>query len=75
MNAREINELTRHELEALHDEMLDEIYEPYRMGSMNFMPSDILKSDPGAYNKSVLDYEDSLLRDAEDEDEDEEEES
>ena len=72
MNAREINELTRDELEALHDEMLDEVYEPYRMGSMEFMPSDILKSDPVAYNESVLDYEDSLLRNAEEEEDEDE---
>lgn len=50
----------REQLESRFDEMLDECYEPFKMGELIFMPSDILKScDPVAYRCAVADFEDS----------------
>lgn len=44
--------------ESEFDESLDDCHETYKLGSMTFYPSDILKScDPIAYRCSKLDYE------------------
>jgi hypothetical protein len=43
------------------DEMLDECYPPYRIGSMTFYASQILYDcDPIAYRIGVSEYEDCL---------------
>lgn len=43
------------------DEMLDEIYEPYKLGELIFYPSDILYScDPVAYDIEANDYESEI---------------
>jgi len=53
-----------------HDEMLDECYEPYKMGIYTFYASDILYDcDPIAYAQSVSEYEDWQQREAKEEDE------
>jgi len=58
----------RESLESRFDDMLDECYEPFTMGDLIFMPSDILKScDPVAYRVGLCEFEDF-------EDEEEEEE-
>jgi hypothetical protein len=45
------------DIEIMHDEMLDDVYEPYVMGELTFYPSDILKDcDTIAYNMSIRDY-------------------
>jgi hypothetical protein len=50
------------------DEMLDECYEPYKIGEMTFYASDILKNcDPIAYRIGVSEHEDFM---AEEEEED-----
>ena len=47
--------------EELFDEFLDEIYPSYKMGELEFSPSDILKScDPIAYRIYLADYESEL---------------
>jgi hypothetical protein len=49
------------ELENAFDEMLNECYPVYKIGDMEFYPSQILKEcDPIAYRVSVSDYEASL---------------
>lgn len=56
-----MSKFTEPELEAMFDEFLDEVYEPFKMGELAYMPSDILKScDPVAYRCMLNDYEDSL---------------
>jgi hypothetical protein len=41
------------------DEMLDECYEPFKIGEMTFYASDILRDcDPIAYRIAVGEYED-----------------
>jgi hypothetical protein len=43
------------------DEMLDECYPTYSIGSMTFYPSQILfECDPIAYQIGVVEYEDSI---------------
>jgi hypothetical protein len=43
------------------DEMLDECYEPFKMGVLTFHASDILREcDPIAYRIAVGEYEDEL---------------
>lgn len=40
------------------DEVLNEVYEPFKMGDLTFYPADILaKCDPIAYRIEVADYE------------------
>lgn len=46
------------------DEMLDECYPPYTIGSLTFYPSRILfECDPIAYQIGVVEYEDSIEED------------
>lgn len=43
------------------DEMLDECYPTYKIGTMEFYPSQILfECDPIAYQIGVIEFEDSL---------------
>lgn len=53
-----------HDLERMHDEMLDECCEPVRIGSLTYDPSQVLKSvDPIAYRESMHNYADCLCKD------------
>jgi len=64
LELEEIEMLTEYEARGMYDEMLDECYEPYNMGGMEYMPSDILKEcDPIAYRVGFSDYADSLAED------------
>lgn len=47
---------TESDLMVQFDEMLDEVYDPFEMGGMTFLPSQILKSDSGAYRESFLNW-------------------
>jgi len=52
--------IQEHEAMERFDDMLDEVYEPYNMGGMEYMPSQILKEcDPIAYRVSLADYIDA----------------
>ncbi len=54
------------ELEALHDEMLDEVVGDICIGSLTYSASHVLKStDPIAYRMSVGEYVDVLIEDGE----------
>lgn len=49
------------------DEMLNEVYEPFKMGDLTFYPADILyHCDPIAYRVSVSDWE-SMNQDGDEE--------
>lgn len=55
------------------DEMLDECYEPYKIGKLTFWASDILREcDPVAYRIGVSEYEDYVEENADDEGDDDE---
>lgn len=58
----DINEkYTQEELEEMHDEMLDEIYPPFKIGYTDFFASQILANcDPIMYQISVNEYIDHL---------------
>lgn len=61
------DKFTREELETMHDEMLDELYPPYRIGFSDFYASQILHNcDPIMYSISVDEYVD-FLQEQEDE--------
>lgn len=48
------------------DEMLDECYEPFKMGELTYYASDILRHcDPIAYRIGVSEHEDYLAEDEE----------
>ena len=52
------------DIEAMFDEFLDEVYPSFKMGELEFFPSDILKScDPIAYRCGLADYESELEAD------------
>jgi len=52
---------TQEELEQMHDEMLDELYPPYKIGYSDFYASQILANcDPIMYQISVQEYADFL---------------
>lgn len=54
---------TQHELETAWDQLLDETYPCFYLGSSVFMPSQILKTlDPIMYNEGLLDFEDGLMK-------------
>lgn len=58
---------TQEELEEMHDEMLDEVYTPYKIGDVNFYASQILANcDPIMYSISVDEFAD-FLQEQEDE--------
>jgi hypothetical protein len=51
------------ELEAAWDQLLDEVYPCFYLGSSVFMPSQILKTlDPIMYREGLLDFEDGLMQ-------------
>ena len=50
-----------------YDELLNEFGE-IKIGSLTFMPSDVIKKcDPIAYDQGLLDFEDMMLRNLEEE--------
>lgn len=52
---------TQEELEEMHDEMLDETYPTFKIGSQEFYASQILANcDPILYDISVSEYADFL---------------
>lgn len=52
---------TQEELEEMHDEMLDEVYAPYKIGDATFYASNILANcDPIMYSISVDEFADYL---------------
>ena len=58
---------TQEELEEMHDEMLDEVYAPFKIGDVNFYASQILSNcDPIMYSISVDEFAD-FLQEQEDE--------
>jgi hypothetical protein len=58
---------TQEELEQMHDEMLDEVYQPYKIGYADFYASQILANcDPIMYQISVDEFAD-FLQEQEDE--------
>lgn len=58
-------EPNEHEAEEAYEVMLDECYEPFRIGQMEYRPSYVLKEvDPVAYRCGLIDYIDGIeLRD------------
>lgn len=69
-----VSEMTDREIEESLAELLDELYEPFKMGGeLTFSPSDIVKScDPIAWRMMVNEHEDYLLEREEEEQEDDE---
>lgn len=64
---KELN-MTESEIEESLVQLLDEIYEPFKMGELTFYPSDILKScDPIAWRMAVSEHEDYLAEKLEEE--------
>jgi len=58
---------TQEELEEQFDEMMDELYPPYKIGELTYYASQILNNcDPIAYQISVQEYAD-FLQEQEDE--------
>lgn len=56
--------LTEREGLDMLDEMLDDCNEPYRLGYLEFSPSEILKKlDPVAYREEAINYFDALAED------------
>jgi hypothetical protein len=54
------------EVKKMFDEMLDESYPVVTMGQLTFYPSQILREcDPIAYNESLLDFEDAIIKNEE----------
>ena len=50
-----------------YDELLNEFGE-IKIGSLTFMPSDVIKKcDPISYDQGLLDFEDMMLRNLEEE--------
>ena len=59
---------SQEELEVMHDEMLDELYPPYKIGYSDFYASQILANcDPIMYQISVDEYIDFLQEQEDDE--------
>ena len=49
-------------LAPLYDQMLDELNDEIRIGSLRYTPSDVLKAvDPIAYEQGFLDYLDYIM--------------
>lgn len=56
-------EVTHNELEERVEETLNEVYGPFIMGDLTYMPSDILRElDPIAWRMTVGDEHDSLMQ-------------
>lgn len=59
-----MSKLSWRELEELHDEMLDDCCELITIGTLTYLPSDVLKStDPIAYRCSLNECIDCLVSD------------
>jgi hypothetical protein len=57
--------LTKQDLIERYEELLDEVYEPAKIGYSEFMPSRIFKElDPIAYRVGFDDYINSLIEDS-----------
>lgn len=53
-------------LAPLYDQMLDELNDEIRIGSLRYTPSDVLKAvDPIAYEQGFYDYLDYLIKEDE----------
>jgi len=53
--------ITEAELEEKFNEMLDDCYDPFHFGGVDYMPSDVLKStDPVHHELGMQDYADHL---------------
>ena len=58
------DEIGRNELEELYDDWLDEVYEPYVIGEIEFSASTVLKEcDPIAYRVYKSDWVDAQIAD------------
>jgi hypothetical protein len=59
--------MTELELEELWDDALDEGQEPIKIGTLSYMPSQVLKAvDPIAYRIGKYDFADFYLKEEED---------
>ena len=57
-------ELTDHDIEVMHDDMLDEVVGDLQIGNLTFSPSRVLKTcDQIAYRCSLNEYIDVLVDD------------
>ena len=55
---------SEHEVIQAYEEALNEAYEPYRIGQVEYEPATVLKRvDPVVYREGLLDYADSLAED------------
>jgi hypothetical protein len=72
LNQTKGKQVTELELEEMFDEMLDESNELVKIGTLTYLPSQVLKNtDPIAYRIAKYDFADFYL-DEEDEDEEDE---
>ena len=56
------------DIEELYDDMLDDCYPMVKIGTLEYLPSRVLKEvDPIAYRCGMNDYESALLADREEE--------
>lgn len=56
--------ITDEDLQAMHDELIDEIYPLVTIGIFQWEPSRVLKMmDPVGYRVSVIEYIDQLIED------------
>lgn len=63
------------DIEEQYEEMLDECYEPVKIGDMTFYASQILRNcDPVAYRIGLSEYEDYLAEEEEEAEEEDDEE-
>jgi hypothetical protein len=55
-----MTQYTRRELERMYDDFLDEVVETVKIGSLEYLPSRVLKAvDPIAYRCGLNDWADS----------------
>ena len=55
---------SEHEVIQAYEEALNEAYEPFRFGQLEYEPATVLKRiDPVVYREGLLDYADSLAQD------------
>lgn len=58
-----LREVSEKDLEDSFEEMLDDCYEPFKIGYLTFLPSQILKSDSVAFREFFLDHLNSQMED------------
>lgn len=63
IEAHGLREVSEKDLEDSFEEMIDDCYPNYKIGSLTFLPSRILKSDPVAFREAFLEYLNSELED------------